>query len=567
MVHTDGSDSIDWNSEDDREIEEACLASSSRPRTPEPEASRGFETPASGSSAFNYKSQFIKMGFPEEMVVEAIKANEGGNAEEILETLLTYSAIENINEHRSSTPLVHPKDNSLIHISDDGENPEIEEKHEQDEIVAVLVEMGYSEDEILLALKRCGANTPIDELADFIGASQMAQEVDAISAVHDFSLQNNQHMSYFHKDKKRKLKVPKNEMREEDLDAVTLPNPMIGFGVPGHSYAYRYRKLPEAATGPPYFYYENVALAPRGVWAKISSFLYEVQPEFVDSAYFCAANRKRGYIHNLPIMNRFPLMPSPPSTIHEALPLTKKWWPTWDKRTKFNCLQTCIGSAKLTERIRKELEKFDMEPPLRVQQYVLEECRRWNLVWVGKNKVAPLEPDEMEYLLGFPRDHTRGVSRTDRYKSLGNTFQVDTVAYHLSVLKDMYPNGMNVLSLFSGIGGAEVALHKLGILLKNVVSIEISDINRQILRSWWEQTDQKGTLIEMEDVQQVTSDNLNSWSSKFGGFDLVIGGSPCNNLAGSNRHSRVGLEGTHSSLFFQYYRILDHVKSTAGLYR
>ena len=60
------------------------------------------------------------------------------------------------------------------------------------------------------------------------------------------------------------------------------------------------------------------------------------------------------------------------------------------------------------------------------------------------------------------------------------------MAYHLSVLKDMVPHGVNVLSLFSGIGGAEVALHRLGIKLKNVVSIEKSKANRDIVRSWWE---------------------------------------------------------------------------------
>jgi hypothetical protein len=103
---------------------------------------------------------------------------------------------------------------------------------------------------------------------------------------------------------------------------------------------------------------------------------------------------------------------------------------------------------------------------------VLRECKKWNLVWVGLNKVAPLEPDEMEFLLGFPKDHTRGINRTQKYRSLGNSFQVDTVAYHLSVLKDMFPHGMNVLSLFSGIGGAEVALHRLGIRMNLCVHAE-----------------------------------------------------------------------------------------------
>lgn len=131
-------------------------------------------------------------------------------------------------------------------------------------------------------------------------------------------------------------------------------------------------------------------------------------------------------------------------------------------------------------------------------------------------------------------------------------------------MKNLFPNGINVLSLFSGIGGAEVALHRLGIPLKNVVSVEIAEVNRNIIRSWWEQTNQRGQLIEIADVQQVSIERLDQWISSFGGFDLVIGGSPCNNLAGSNRVSRNGLDGKHSSLFYHYVRILDLVKTMMG---
>lgn len=134
------------------------------------------------------------------------------------------------------------------------------------------------------------------------------------------------------------------------------------------------------------------------------------------------------------------------------------------------------------------------------------------------------------------------------------------MAYHLSVLRDLFPGGINLLSLFSGIGGAEVALHRLGIRLKNVVSVEISEVNRNIVRSWWEQTNQKGTLIHIADVQKLNADRLEQYIASFGGFDLIVGGSPCNNLAGSNRHHRDGLEGEHSSLFYDYFRILDLVK-------
>lgn len=145
-------------------------------------------------------------------------------------------------------------------------------------------------------------------------------------------------------------------------------------------------------------------------------------------------------------------------------------------------------------------------------------------------------------------------------------FQIDTVAYHLSVLKEQFHNGINVLSLFSGIGGAEIALHRLGIPMKNVVSVEISEVSRNVVRCWWEQTNQKGNLYHLADVQELNADRLEHYISSFGGFDLVVGGSPCNNLAGSNRLHRDGLEGKESSLFYDYFRILDLVKGIMARY-
>lgn len=351
---------------------------------------------------------------------------------------------------------------------------------------------------------------------------------------------------------------------EGEADSLNLPNPMVGFGLPMDPRRQLYRDIPKEAEGPPYFFYENVALTPKGVWQTISRFLYGIPPEYIDSKFFSAACRKRGYIHNLPIANRFHLEPMPPKKILEAFPTARPNWPEWDARTQFNCLQTCIGSAQLTERIRSRLVSSPDPPPPEVIRWVMYECKKWNLIWVGQNRVAPLEPDEVEFLLGFPRDHTRGVSRTERYKSLGNSFQVDTVAYQLSVLKDLYPDGIRVLSLFTGIGGAEVALHRLGIKMIAVFSVEISPINRTILRSWWDQTGQEGVLEEIDDVQRVNDAMLERFIARHGGIDLVIGGSPCNNLAGSNRHHRDGLSGEHSSLFYHYYRILDRVRHLMG---
>jgi len=235
-----------------------------------------------------------------------------------------------------------------------------------------------------------------------------------------------------HRSKKVKLEDNKREDSISDTASafdreMTHPlGPMTGFGVPNEVSKVISRELPVGLADKPYFYFENVAIAPTGVWKTISRFLYEIEPEFVDSKYFCAAMRKRGYVHNLPIHNRSPLLPIPPLTIREAFPSTQKWRPSWDKRTKLNCLVTSKAPATVTYKLRKILEKFDDEPPQDVQQNVLQQIRKWNLMWVGKNKLAPLEPDEYEMLLGFPKDHTRGggVTQTDRYKALGNAFQV-----------------------------------------------------------------------------------------------------------------------------------------------
>ncbi|WKA04389.1 hypothetical protein VitviT2T_022433 [Vitis vinifera] len=590
------SDSIDWNTDDELETQNLPPSSSSTLIIPGGEASiaSGEASSSTGPSNSKLINHFMGMGFSEKMVVKAIEQDGEGNTDSILEYLLTYSALENCPQELENSPQAEPQvvsdncssdyDESFLDDFSDTdschENQEnINSLSDKEKKLLFLADMGYTVEEASIAMDRCGPDSSVVELTDFISAAQISKAADAdLGELSDEEKPRPKHLyKDYNKQKKRKFldyrlwerkkqRGYEKKLRNEDDEPIRLPNPMVGFGVPAEPCPVFHRTLPEAAVGPPYFYYENVALAPKGVWSTISRFLYDVEPEFVDSKYFCATARKRGYIHNLPIQNRFPLLPLPPLTIYEALPLTRKWWPSWDTRTKLNCIQTCVGSAKLTDRIRKALEEWDGVPPMSVQKYVLDECRKWNLVWVGRNKLAPLEPDEVEMLLGFPRNHTRGggISRTDRYKSLGNSFQVDTVAYHFSVLKDMFPGGITLLSLFSGIGGAEIALHRLGIPLKNVVAVEISETNRNILRSWWEQTNQRGTLVDIADVQQLNGDRLEQLIHTFGGFDLIVGGSPCNNLAGSNRVSRDGLEGKESALFYDYFRILDLVKCIMG---
>ncbi|NP_001131171.1 DNA cytosine methyltransferase Zmet 3 [Zea mays] len=597
---SDGSDNFEWDSDGNGEEPanfNAAGAGSSALRSTNTDAPGPSTRVANGNGkagpSASLVQKYMDMGFTEEIVRKAMKDNGDNGADSLVELLLTYQELGNdlkvdngfasgcapqtvddsddddILENWDDEDADGGRSTRVANSIDDSEDEDfLNEMSQKDKKVDSLVKMGFPEDEAALAITRCGQDASISVLVDSIYASQTAGD-GYCGNLSDYEGNSNggRNKGRFMdgNKKKRKRYGGQAQGNRGPLDGsceepMPLPNPMVGFNLPDHWTRPVDRSLPTQAIGPPYFYYENVALAPKGVWTTISRFLYDIQPEFVDSKYFCAAARKRGYIHNLPLERRSPLLPLPPKTIFEAFPRTKRWWPSWDPRRQFNCLQTCTSSAKLLERIRVTLANSSDPPPPLVQKFVLEECRKWNLAWVGLNKVAPLEPDEMEFLLGFPKDHTRGISRTERYRSLGNSFQVDTVAYHLSVLKDRYPQGMNVLSLFTGIGGAEVALHRLGIRMNTVVSVEKSEVNRTILKSWWDQT-QTGTLIEINDVQTLTADRIEAYIRRIGGFDLVIGGSPCNNLAGSNRHHRDGLEGEHSSLFYHYFRILDSVKS------
>uniref|UniRef100_A0A0E0J4V8 DNA (cytosine-5)-methyltransferase DRM2 n=1 Tax=Oryza nivara TaxID=4536 RepID=A0A0E0J4V8_ORYNI len=534
------NDKFEWDTDGEAETSSAPALRNIDAPGPSTRLPQDANGKANGSGAL--VAEFMGMGFPKEMILKAIKEIGDTDTEQLLELLLTYQAIGgDASVGNCSASACAPQTLEVDEEEDDtnwdeydtagncdrtphsdgsGDEDFFQEMSEKDEKMKSLVNMGFPEDEAKMAIDRCGLDAPVAVLVDSIYASQEAgngysANLSDYEDTEFSSFGGRKKTGFVDGSKKRKRygsgpsgnQVPFDGSHEEPMP---LPNPM---------------------------------------------------PEFVDSKYFCAAARKRGYIHNLPIENRSPVLPMPPKTISEAFPNTKRWWPSWDPRRQFNCLQTCMASAKLTERIRCALGRFSDVPTPQVQKYVLDECRKWNLVWVGKNKVAPLEPDEMEFLLGYPRNHTRGVSRTERYRALGNSFQVDTVAYHLSVLRDLFPNGMNVLSLFSGIGGAEVALHRLGIRMKTVISVEKSEVNRTILKSWWDQT-QTGTLIEIADVRHLTTERIETFIRRFGGFDLVIGGSPCNNLAGSNRHHRDGLEGEHSALFYDYIRILEHVKAT-----
>ncbi|KAK1626354.1 hypothetical protein QYE76_000669 [Lolium multiflorum] len=572
----DSDDSFEWESDAEAEPSSVLALRNMDAAGPSTLVRQDPNGRASGEAPPNSVVEgYVGMGFTREIVLKGIKDIGHSDSNALLELLLTYKTLGDEAVGNCSTSGLIPQsveddddfdfenwdgddnaDGRERNSDGSGHEDFLQEMSEKDKKIKSLVNMGFPEDEANRAITTCGMDAALSVLVDSIYASQAAGNCSYMN-LSEYEVTDRGFDSFGGRKKARLMEESKKKMKRYGGGAqgsrpplhgfhgelMPRPNPMVGFNLPSGRQSGT-RSLPKQAVGPPYFYYENMARAPKSVWMEISRSLYDIEPEFVDSKYFCAAVRERGYVHNLPIEKRSPLRPLPPKTIFEAFPHYKKWWPTWDHREQLNCFDTRVASPKQIKQIECTLASSSTPPPITVQKYVMDQCREWNLVWVGKNKVAPLEQDEMEYLHGFPRNHTRGVACRKRYMCLGNSFQVDTVGYHLSVLKDLFPNGINVLSLFTGIGGAEVALHRLGIHMKTVISIEISEDNRRILRGWWDQT-QTGTLIEIADVKSLTNDKVASFMRRYGRFDLVIG----------------GLEGEQPALFYHYSRILNAVKS------
>lgn len=106
----------------------------------------------------------------------------------------------------------------------------------------------------------------------------------------------------------------------------------------------------------------------------------------------------------------------------------------------------------------------------------------------------------------------------------------------------MNKQGLTVVSLFDGISCGRIALERAGISVCKYFACEIKPEAIQVTMNNYPDT------IQLGDVR-----NINFAEICGGGCDLLIGGSPCQDL--SHAHSeRLGLQGTKSSLFWEFVR-------------
>uniref|UniRef100_A0A672I5L0 DNA (cytosine-5-)-methyltransferase n=1 Tax=Salarias fasciatus TaxID=181472 RepID=A0A672I5L0_SALFA len=113
---------------------------------------------------------------------------------------------------------------------------------------------------------------------------------------------------------------------------------------------------------------------------------------------------------------------------------------------------------------------------------------------------------------------------------------------------------IRVLSLFDGIATGLLVLKELGIQVDRYVASEVCEdsITVGIVRH-------QGRIMYVGDVRNVTRKHIQEW----GPFDLIIGGSPCNDLSIVNPARKGLYEGT-GRLFFEFYRLLHEARPKDG---
>jgi DNA-cytosine methyltransferase len=104
---------------------------------------------------------------------------------------------------------------------------------------------------------------------------------------------------------------------------------------------------------------------------------------------------------------------------------------------------------------------------------------------------------------------------------------------------------MNVLSLFDGMSGGQIALNRAGIKYDKYFASEIDKYAIEVTQHNYPET------IQIGDVLNVKGSDLPK-------IDLIIGGSPCQGFSFAGK--RLNFEDPRSKLFFEFVRLRDELK-------
>jgi len=114
---------------------------------------------------------------------------------------------------------------------------------------------------------------------------------------------------------------------------------------------------------------------------------------------------------------------------------------------------------------------------------------------------------------------------------------------------------MNVLDLFSGIGGFSLGLERAG--MKTVAFCEIEEYPRKVLAKHWPD------VPIYNDVRELTGERLRT--DGITGIDVICGGFPCQDISVAGNQKGIG-EGTRSGLWSECARLLGDIRPQYAIF-
>lgn len=155
---------------------------------------------------------------------------------------------------------------------------------------------------------------------------------------------------------------------------------------------------------PQFFLYENVC----GMKIKYKEIITEqlqVEPIMIDAALVSAQKRKRLFWTNIEVKE----LPKNKNIMLKDIIIDG-----YVKEDKAYCVTANYAKLNITNYIRK---------------------KQGQMVYTDKENLRKLYPVECERLQGLPDRYTEGISKTQRYKCLGNAFNVDVIVHILQYIK------------------------------------------------------------------------------------------------------------------------------------
>ena len=194
-----------------------------------------------------------------------------------------------------------------------------------------------------------------------------------------------------------------------------------GFQFKGESYLFwEYMRLLYEVR-PKYFLLENVKMSNH--WREIIDKALGIKSIMIDSALFSPQRRKRLYWTNIPMKK-----------IEKVNTLTLKSVVREEDNLKYH-LSEKHHNAFLKSYNWKPNFLWEKSKPLLASYYKQPPHCPYIPCKYSESGYRMLSPVECERLQTLPDDYTEGISKTQRYKVIGNAWTVDVIVFLLSGLK------------------------------------------------------------------------------------------------------------------------------------